>query len=468
MITLIARKEFTEMLRDGRFRSLALLFIALLLATLLVGWRQYAQQAEQRAAAQTKVREQWLNMTRMPPHLAAHSGTMLFKQPLSLTAFERGIDSYTGVAVFLEAHKRNLFDYKPAEEAPIRQRFGELTVALTLQLLVPLLIILLSYPAFAGEREAGTLRQLLSLGVSRRDLALGKALGVAGPLLLLLAPAAILGVVSLALLDRTGALLASGARLALLIVCYLVYFIVFLCLSLIVSARSATAQRALLILLGLWFGACLMLPRAAMEMAQRLYPIPAARDFALELEQSKKELLTFEKRREQVQARLMKQYGVADPGQLPVSPYGQTLYESENEETEIYERHFARLFASYDQQNRLYQWAATLAPLTAVHSLSMGLAGSDWQHHRHYADAAENYRRLLVQTLNHAIVEMGAAEQYEQRGAELYARVPPFEYQTPGVAWTLAKLKPAIVLLSLWLAALLIATPLALARLRVS
>ncbi len=467
MIIRIARREFIETLRDGRFRSLAAILLALLLTTLLIGWRQYLRQADQRAAAQSKMREQWLNMIRMPPHLAAHTGTMLFKQPLALTAFERGIDSYMGVAVFLEAHKRNPFDHKPAEESPIRQRLGELTVALTLQLLTPLLIILLSFTAFAGERESGTLRQLLSLGVSRRDLALGKAIGVAVPLFLLLAPTSVLGVISLALLDQTGTLLASGSRLALLMICYFGYFVVFLCLSVIVSARSATSQRALLVSLSIWFVISLMLPRAAIEIAQRLYPIPEARDFTRDLDQGKKELLTFEKRREKVIARLMEQYGVAEPKQLPVSPYGLTLYEGEEEETELYERHFTRLFASYERQNRFYQLAATLTPLAAVQSLSMGLAGSDWHHHRHYADAAEGYRRALVQTLNHAIVELGAENQYDYRGADLYERVPPFDYQTPGVTWALAKLKPAIFILLLWLVVPLVVTPFVLSRLRV-
>jgi ABC-2 type transport system permease protein len=467
-ITRIARRAFTEMLRDGRFRTLATILFTLLLTTLLIGWRQYAEQSKQRAEAQHKQREQWLKMVSMPPHLAAHTGTMVFKQSLPLTALERGIDSYAGVAVFLEAHRRNLFDHKPAEESPIRQRFGELTVALTMQLLLPLFIILLGFPAFAGEREAGTLRQLLSLGVSRRALALGKALGVAGPLLLLLAPAALLGVAALALFDQTSTLLASGLRLAWLIIAYFSYFTIFLCLSLIVSAHSANAQRALLALLGIWFVVCLMLPRGAMELAQRIYPIPAARDFTAELDQDKKGLLTFEQRRQQVQARLLKQYGLADPKQLTVSPYGQTLYEAENEETEIYEQHFARLFASYEQQNRFYQMAAFVTPLTAVQSLSMGLAGSDWRHHRHYADAAEAYRRVLVQTMNRGIAEQGAEGQYKYQGRELYERVPVFGYQTPDVGWALSELKPALFLLSLWLVALLLITPLALLRLRVN
>ena len=67
------------------------------------------------------------------------------------------------------------------------QRFGELTAAAVLQLLLPLLIILLGFSTFAGERESGTLRQVLSLGVDRHDLALG----------LLLVPAVLLGAAAL-------------------------------------------------------------------------------------------------------------------------------------------------------------------------------------------------------------------------------------------------------------------------------
>jgi ABC-2 type transport system permease protein len=47
----------------------------------------------------------------------------------------------------------------------LRSGFGELTGATVLQLLVPLLIVMLSFDALAGERESGTLRQLMSLGV---------------------------------------------------------------------------------------------------------------------------------------------------------------------------------------------------------------------------------------------------------------------------------------------------------------
>ncbi len=89
---------------------------------------------------------------------------------------DTGIDPYVGVAAWLEAHRQNEFRYRPAQDRTSIQRFGELTAAEILQSLLPLFIIMLAF----REREAGTLRQVLCLGVTRRDLLASKALGVAG------------------------------------------------------------------------------------------------------------------------------------------------------------------------------------------------------------------------------------------------------------------------------------------------
>jgi ABC-2 type transport system permease protein len=77
--------------------------------------------------------------------------------------------------------------YPPAKDATLAQRFGELTVALVLQVVLPLVVILIAFNAFAGERERGTLRQLLSLRLRPGDLVLGKTLGLSGALSLMAA-----------------------------------------------------------------------------------------------------------------------------------------------------------------------------------------------------------------------------------------------------------------------------------------
>lgn len=179
MLIRIARKEIVEMVRDGRFRFAGGMVFLLLSCALLLGWQHYREVSAQQQAAQLATRHQWLNQGKKNPHSAAHYGIYAFKPKIPLSLLDRGTDPYTGVAVWLEAHKQNQFQYRPAQDATAVQRFGELSGAMVLQVLVPLLIVLLAFSSLAGEREAGTLRQLMSLGVRPSVLLRGKALGVA-------------------------------------------------------------------------------------------------------------------------------------------------------------------------------------------------------------------------------------------------------------------------------------------------
>jgi ABC-2 type transport system permease protein len=467
MIKRIARKEFVEMLRDGRFRWSAAILLVLLPVSLLTGWRSYATFSILRAEAERSQREQWLGKKVANAHVAAHAGMTVYRPYLPLFAVDKGLDAYLGTSVFLEAHRRNPFQYAPAEYDARLQRFGEATAAVTMQLLVPLLIILLTYSAFAGERESGTLRQLLSLGVRRRDLALGKAIGATGPLAALLLPATIAGTVAISLNASPELRQFSLPRMALMALGYLGYFVVFVCIGLIVSAKARTAQRALVVSLAFWFVTCLLLPRITMTLARQIYPSPAARQFAQEIERAKREIPSFLERRPQVEKKLLAAYGVQNAKDLPISIWGTTLYEGEELEARTFNRLFQRLFDGYERQNRFYQRASLLSPLIAVQSLSMGMAGSDFDHHRHFADAAEAYRFNLVQTMNQYAINSrhyntsisgrlnGPAFPTGER--QVYEQIPPFKYTPPDWWWSVDRLKIAVAALTLWQATALIA-----------
>jgi ABC-2 type transport system permease protein len=279
MIVRIARKEFIEMIRDGRFRLAGAIVFALLVVALLTGWKRYVDVSRQHAVARQTQRDLWLGQGAKNPHSAAHYGYYAFKPKLALSALDQGLDPYLGVSLFLEAHKQNTASYRPVEEATPVQRFGELTTAATLQGLIPLLIVMLAYAAFTGEREQHTLRQLLSLGINRRDLALGKALGIASPLLLLLIPAAAIGVAAMALNSGTQSIAMDLPRLGVMIAVYVIYFAVLIGLALIVSALAPSSRMALVVLLGFWFFNCLVAARIASDTAKSAHPAPSAIQF---------------------------------------------------------------------------------------------------------------------------------------------------------------------------------------------
>ncbi len=99
----------------------------------------------------------------------------------------------------------------------------------------------------------------------------------------------------------------------------------------------------------------------------------------------------------------------------------------------------------------MYQWGAMAAPLLALQSLSMGLAGSDSEHHRRFVAAAEEHRRVIQKTLNdelslHAEKDWGDY----QAGADLWVRVPAFHYDPPPLSGLLRHYVSAAFLLSAW------------------
>lgn len=467
MIGTIVRKEMKELFRDGRFRWAGGVVAALLVASLLAGWRHHLDVQAQHDAARRADRELWLSKGEMNPHSAAHYGVYAFKPRMPLAAVDQGISPYVGVASYLEAHKQNTWKFKPAEDSTEVQRLGELTAAATLQALVPLLIILVSFSAVAGERESGTLRQLLALGVPRRGLVLGKALGTALPLALLLVPATLVGVLAIALDRGSGALLASGPRLALMAAAYLLYFAVWLAISLAVSARASSSRLALVTLVGFWFVTTLVAPRIVSDLARRAHPAPTAVGLAAAIAEDQKKLPEWDARVAAIEARLLKQYGAATTAELPVNPQGIALDEGEADDTAIYERHFGALMDVYERQNRFYQAGALVSPFIAVQTLSMGLAGTDFAQHRHFSDAAERYRREMVSVMNGDVTAHQKLDDFDYKaGRNLWEQVPAFAYTAPGISWVLSQTALASLLLGGWVLAAAALGPLAFSGIR--
>ncbi len=449
MILRIARKELMEMFRDGRFRVLAAVVLAVSTMSLIAGWRHYADVSQQHSVAQTATRDQWLRQPKKNPHSAAHYGVYAFKPKSQLAIIDTGIDPYMGVAVWLEAHKQNEFKYRPAQDRTAVQRFGEMTAAETLQVLTPLFIVLMAFSAFAGEREQGTLRQILSLGVHRRDLALGKALGVATALGLILLPATVIGVAAL-VLTNDGLFAGDPARAGWLVLAYLAYFAVVIAISLAVSARVRSSRLSLVILLTFWFANGLVASRAISDLAAALYPTPSAVEFQKALERDLNDEGEMERRLERRRVELLQRYNVASVDALPVAFSGVSLQEGEEHGNEVFDQHYGRLFEQYDRQNRVYQLGALAAPMLAVRSLSMALAGTDFQQHRHFISAAEDYRRGIQRVMNHDIAANQRKGEVYLAGRELWEKVPHFDYEAPPTAWVLEHQQWSVFILGLW------------------
>ena len=249
MISVVAAKEFKQLRRDPRVRITAAILIVMLLVSLASAANRYQVVSKERAAAQEIINEQWSNQGEKNPHAAAHYGIYAIRPVTPLSFFETGVTAFSGVSIWLEAHRRNRPGGRPADDNTATGRTAELTGAYTLQVLLPLFVILMAFQAFAGERELGTMRQTPGHGVAPTALLIGKALGIAGAVGLVLGPVLVLGLIGLALAPGGLAEIPQAFFMAL---SYLLYGLVFLFLSLAVSARMPNSQSALIALLAFW------------------------------------------------------------------------------------------------------------------------------------------------------------------------------------------------------------------------
>jgi ABC-2 type transport system permease protein len=474
----ITRHEIRDVWRDGRFRWAAAFVGGLLGVALVTGWTYQRAVSAEHASAERLSRQHWLSQAAKDPHSAAHYGAYAFKPSGPLTLFDSGVNQYSGLAAWLEAHKQNEFQFRPAQDRTALARLGQLTAASTLQLLIPLLIILLAFTKFAGEREDGTLRQLAAAGVPVRTLAAGKAIGVSAALALVLTPAALMGSAALAIASGPAAATVDHAvhfitRIVGLAVVYGLYFAVFIAVALAVSAIAKRSSHALALLVAFWVMNAVIVPRGVSDLSRRMYPTPTAFEFGRRVQHDMYDGLAVHdynvKRAADLRDRLLREYKVTRIEDLPVNFRGVDYLEREAHSNDTWDAHYRALWTSFDRQTAVHHAAGWAAPLIAVRSLSMSLSGADIFHHRHFAAEAEAYRRRLVFAMNDNLAHGAGSQKRGAYAAEasLWSTVEPFAYRQPELAWTLSHVRTSAAALAVWTLCACAALVFAVRRLRV-
>ncbi|MSU52415.1 MAG: DUF3526 domain-containing protein [Opitutaceae bacterium] len=455
MLITIARHTFSGLVREGRLWITTGLLVILILVAGLAGWQQVRTLRAEAATATAHERERWLGQGEKNPHSAAHYGFYAFKTPRPLAVLDPGVQPYLGSAVWLEAHKQNEPLYRPAQDGTALQRFGDLSAALVGQALLPLLVILLGFASFAGERETGTLRQLLALGVSPCDLLAGKALGLGSALALVLAPLAVLGLAAATAFAPAGQRTDELLRALGFVAAYALYLGVFLFLTLTVSALVRSARTAAVMLLAFWLVGIVAWPRALSDLGRALHPTPSSVAFRAELDAALGDPHAADTKETEKQA-LLKKYGVTKTKDLPINWAGVSLQLGEEHGNELFDRFFGRLWATLAAQDRIFQLGSLLSPAPALQLVSQALAGNDTAQHIDFLTQAETQRRAIQRTLNGAIRDgkaLGDGDWEIKTERQLWEKIPPFVYTPPSVGTALAPVLLGIVLLVAWCAA---------------
>lgn len=457
VIVLLARQLWQDAFRSKVMLVASVLMLLLLLFSSYSGWENYHDQNFSRDEIQHEVQESWENNPDKHPHRMAHYGSFAFRLKHVLSVFDLGMENFVGNAVFLEAHKQNTVNFSEASMSTGLLRFGEVSMAMLLKVIVPLLMFYLGFATIARERENGTLKLLIGQGIKRKEIVFGKWLGL-WSLSLLFLGAIFLVLLFFVLVESHDAMHADSIFRYLVLLCaYLMFFGILSAITILVSAFSASAKGALVKLLGIWLLFVVIVPKSLQAVGFYLYPTPSK----IEMETAVEHDLTqigdshdpndphFKALKDSV----LRVHNVEKVEDLPFNYGGFVMSKGEAMSTKVYLKHQENLYKVYNKQNNVERMSAFVNPYTAIKNLSMAFSGTDFQSFLHFKDKAETYRFTLAQEMNQ--LQMDLIPNKGKAGpntisSDYWKEFPPFEYHFLSIADVFKNEVISLLALMLW------------------
>lgn len=432
MIGYLVCHELRVLARNRAMQVLmAFLLIAIVAAALLSALRLNALAREKTAAAQAD-HEIWMTQGEQNPHNAAHFARYAFKPVPALAAFDPGGIDTAGLAIWMEGHYQDPAQFRRVEESSRTLRLTQLSPAWVLQTFGSLVIVIGLFAAIAGEREDGTLRQLLASGIGARSFALGKVAGTGAALVATILPATLVALAVVGATSDIGDRTDYGWRTAGLLISYGFYFTIVAAVTITVSALSNTRRSALATLMALWVMGVIIVPLFAADFGRRLHPDPDGRSVHASIVEASNAYFKDAPQRAEVLADTLRKHGVDKQEDLPFRYDGFELQHSEIIAQPAFARIYGAVEATHNGQETILDAIAFVLPTVNIARLSSGLAGTDRWHHSSFAGQAETHRRTTVKQLNDDLTyaNLDREGSYEA-GPELWAQIRDFDGRIP-------------------------------------
>ncbi|AXT62374.1 DUF3526 domain-containing protein [Aquimarina sp. AD10] len=443
------------------FYLLHLIFILLTVYATVSGIQKNVTQNDIRKTHQTKARESWEANPDKHPHRMAHFGTYAFRVSPSLGIFDYGLESFTGNTVFLEAHRQNSVNFSEATFSTGTLRFGELSLALLLQLVLPLILFFIGFSSVAADRQNGTLKIVLSQGASWKEILFGKSLGLFAICMLFFIPILLTVIIASLVLENQVASNLHWLRMLLITLGYLSFLFIVCTLTIVVSATSSSSKNALLRLLGIWLLLVVLLPKSAQAMGNYWFPTPTKLAFQSAIE--KEEIQKGDSHNpddpyyNNLRDSVLTVHNVSKITDLPFNYSGFVMREGEKNTSALYKKHHARLINIYKSQNNVTRFSSFFNPFTAIKQLSMTMAGTDFASYIDFQHQADNYRYQLSQTMNELQMkyispkkESGSEGKTHIVGHEHWEEFEDFNHKPLAFNVSIKETLPALISIVLW------------------
>jgi len=400
-------------------------------------------------------RKDWENQELKHVHSAGHYGTYIFTPQPLLSFFDIGIQNYTGSSIRLEAHLQQDAQFSNAMESSSGIRFGNMSIALVLQILLPLLLIFMCFNAVSYERENGTLKLLLIQGASVKSILWQKIAAYTVIALSILLTVLLVSVL-FPVVNGFPFTTETLWQITLLFFFYGVFYFIVIAASIAISAMSKTSKNSLMALLGCWLFFIILLPKYAANLGDDLYPLPSKKAMQLGIAKEIKNGVDGhnpnDKRSEIFVDSILKAYKVDTISKLPINIDGLLMQADEDYKAIVTNKYFGTLYNQITRQNKVTQYASLVNPFFALKDLSMGICKTDYSNQVIFEQQVQDYRLYMMRYLNEYMSYNTKAGDYDTKATrDVFTKLKKFNYKPLTVTQSLSNYSLLIVAFLLWI-----------------
>jgi ABC-type transport system involved in multi-copper enzyme maturation permease subunit len=278
------RKELFQNLLTTRFITCWILSLILIVFGALVGSQEYGERLVEYSGQKT-IEQEKLSDIRVYSHIKP----VLSKEPTPLLIFNRGCADRVGNTVTTTHTEVPFYASGGGLENDIMSLFPTFDLMGVAKYVLGLLALLLSFDAISGEREAGTLKLVLSNPVSRAKVALGKYLGGIISLLLPLTLGFLLALLFLNIHSPIGLTGQEWVRVLVIVLVASLYLSAMCLIGLCLSAITRRSSTALMLAMLIWLMMVLIVPNLSGFLASQAVEAESSRSLRLNVESLQKE-----------------------------------------------------------------------------------------------------------------------------------------------------------------------------------
>ncbi len=267
MLSLLIQKELKNILLSPKFVATFLVCSVLILISVYIGINEYQNAVAQYEANQEIARQNISEATSW-----GRVQNLLHREPTPMQIFVSGLHFDLGRVSSVSDYRDIKLVRSPYSDETLFAIFRVIDLAFIVQIVLSLFAILFTYDAINGERENGTLKLAFANSVSRAKYLIAKFSGIwLGLIIPLLIPI----LFSMLLLIAFGVPLtnADWSSIISFIGLSILYVTLFIGIGILVSAITRNSSLSFLLLLVIWIGGVLIIPRLGVMAAGQLVQV---------------------------------------------------------------------------------------------------------------------------------------------------------------------------------------------------